>query len=132
MPLPAKVISTLSQRSFYHLRMAMHVAPAARLGPVLVLVLLTTGVAQTTLSGSTPVVSLPREAVSRIPSPNKKWTLIFKAPDMDDEGRLWIQRNGRTERTLVRDFGRSLDISWSPDGRHFFVNDASGSTETLC
>jgi hypothetical protein len=31
----------------------------------------------------------------------------------------------------VRDFDRSLDISWSPDSQHFFVNDASGSTDTL-
>jgi len=24
------------------------------------------------------------------------------------------------------------NVSWSPDSRHFFVNDASGSTDTLC
>ena len=46
--------------------------------------------------------------------------------------KLWIQRNGTAERIPIRDFDRSLDVSWSPDSRHFFVNDASGSTETRC
>jgi hypothetical protein len=45
--------------------------------------------------------------------------------------KLWIKRKGSRGRTLVRDFDRSLDISWSPDSHHFFVNDASGSTDTL-
>jgi hypothetical protein len=46
--------------------------------------------------------------------------------------KLWIQEGTSSERKLVRDFERSLDISWSPDSSHFFVNDASGSTETNC
>jgi hypothetical protein len=45
--------------------------------------------------------------------------------------KLWIKHKGSRERTRVRDFERSLDISWSPDSRHFFVNDTSGSTDTL-
>ena len=31
----------------------------------------------------------------------------------------------------MRDFDCGVDISWSPDSRHFFVNDASESTDTL-
>jgi len=68
--------------------------------------------------------------------------LIFEFPAADkcvssdcrtgenETRKLWIKSKGSQERTLVRDFDRSLDISWSPDSRHFFVNDASG-TDTL-
>lgn len=35
-------------------------------------------------------------------------------------------------RRLVKEYERGLSISWAPDGRSFFVNDASGSTDTLC
>jgi hypothetical protein len=79
-----------------------------------------------------PVVDLPRAAVSRIPSPDGKWTLIFECPNKCSERKLWIANNTSHTRKLVKEFDRSLSISWSPDSRHFFVNDASGSTETLC
>ena len=96
--------------------------------------LLSAVVAQTkpTYSAHSHVVSLPRENVTHIPSLDRKWTLIFEISDVYKTQKLWIQRNGSSERTPVRDFERSLDISWSPDSHHFFVNDASGSTETLC
>jgi len=88
------------------------------------------------------VVALPQGAVTRIPSPDRKWILIFEFPAADkplsdgcrtgenEVRKLWIKRKGSSDRTLVRDFDRSLDISWSPDSQHFFVNDASGSGET--
>jgi hypothetical protein len=69
--------------------------------------------------------------------------LIFEFPASDkshsatcrtgenETRKLWIKHKGDRDRTLVRDFDRSVDISWSPDSRHFFVNDASGSTDTL-
>src|SRR5258708_2573190 len=79
-----------------------------------------------------PVVHLPRGAVSRIPSPDGKWTLIFECPNECSERKLWIANNTSHTRKLVKEYDRSLSISWSPDSRHFFVNDASGSTETLC
>jgi hypothetical protein len=78
-----------------------------------------------------PVVDLPRGAVSRIPSPDGKWTLIFECPNECSERKLWIENNTSHTRKLVKEYDRSLSISWSPDSRHFFVNDASGSTETL-
>ena len=113
------------------------VAPpqGARLCLLLVLLFLpSAGVPQTKSprSARPSVIRLPRVGVTRIPSPDGKWTLIFEMPSWDSTRKLWIQGNGSTERTLVRDFERSLDISWSPDSRHFFVNDASGSTDTLC
>ena len=89
-----------------------------------------------------PVVTLPQGAVTRISSPDRKWVLTFEFPAADeppshgcltgenDVRKLWIQRKESNDRTLVRDFERSLDISWSPDSQHFFVNDASGSGET--
>jgi hypothetical protein len=89
-----------------------------------------------------PIVTLPQGTVTHIPSPDRLWMLVFEfrasekplsgdGPTGEDEVRkLWIKRKGSSDRTLVRDFERSLDISWSPDSRYFFVNDASGSTDT--
>jgi hypothetical protein len=77
------------------------------------------------------VVDLPRGAVSRIPSPDGRWTLILECPNDCSERKLWIEDNAR-KRRLVKEYERSLSISWAPDSRLFFVNDASGSTETLC
>lgn len=78
----------------------------------------------------TPIISLPQGAVTPIPSPNQEWTLIFEFQSVDEPRKLWIQHKGSSERRLVREFERSLDISWSPDSNHFFVNDASDSGET--
>src|SRR6267143_1431987 len=55
------------------------------------------------------VIRLPRVGVTRIPSPDGKWTLMFEMPSGDSTRKLWIRRNGSTERTLVRDFERSLE-----------------------
>ncbi len=107
-------------------------ATAAKLLRALVFACLLAGLVAQTKPVYPPVVSLPRGAVSRIPSPDGMWTLTFEIPDVNKVRTLWIQRHGSSERTLVRHFDRSLDISWSPDSHHFFVNDASGSTETLC
>jgi hypothetical protein len=76
------------------------------------------------------VINLPKGAMTMITSPDRNWTLIFEFPDVYKARRLWIQHHGSNERRLVREFDRSLDISWSPDSQHFFVNDASGSGET--
>jgi hypothetical protein len=76
------------------------------------------------------VISLPQGAITTIPSPNQDWTLIFEFPNMYKARKLWIQHKGSNDRRLVREFDRSLEISWSPDSQHFFVNDASGSGET--
>jgi len=80
----------------------------------------------------TAVVSLPRAALSRVPSPNGKWTLVFECPDNCAERKLWIEENASHKRKLVKEYDRSLSISWSPNSQLFFVNDESGSTETRC
>jgi len=58
------------------------------------------------------------------------WILTFKFPDPTAARKLWIQQGASSQRTLIGNFDRSLEISWAPDSRHFFVNDASGSGET--
>ncbi len=85
-----------------------------------------------TKSAHPPVVDLPRAAVTHIPSPNGKWTLIFECPNDCSERKLWIEENASHTRKLVKEYERSLSISWAPDSHLFFVNDASGSTETRC
>src|SRR5580658_191675 len=71
------------------------------------------------------VISLPQGAMTAIASPDRNWTLIFEFPDVNKSRKLWIQHRGSSGRKLVREFDRSLDISWSPDSQHFVVNDAS-------
>jgi hypothetical protein len=78
------------------------------------------------------VVILPRAPISRIPSPNGKWTLIFECPNDCSERKLWIEETSSHARKLVKEYERSLDISWAPDSRLFFVNDHSGSTNARC
>src|SRR6266487_5394496 len=78
-----------------------------------------------------PVVHLPSAAVSRIPSPNRKWTLIFECPNDCSERRLSIEDRASHTRRLIGEYERSLSISWAPDSRLFFVNDAYASNEAL-
>jgi hypothetical protein len=84
------------------------------------------------IKATPPVLSLPGGEVSRIPSPNGKWTLIFECPNDCSERKLWIEENASHTRKLVKEYERSLSISWAPGSRLFFVDDASGSTETRC
>jgi hypothetical protein len=70
--------------------------------------------------------------VSHIPSPDGKWTLIFECPRECSERKLWIVENGAEPRRLVKDYERSVSISWAPDSHHFFVNDAWGSNGESC
>lgn len=79
-----------------------------------------------------PVVKLPKGEVSRIPSPNGKWTLILECPGDCSEMKLWVEETTSRARKLVKEYERSLDISWAPDSRFFFVNDNSGSTDARC
>jgi hypothetical protein len=78
------------------------------------------------------VVSLPKGEVSRIQSPNGKWTLIFECPNYCSERKLWVERISSRTRKLVKQYERSVDISWAPDSRWFFVNDNSSSTDARC
>lgn len=78
-------------------------------------------------SAQTGVVVLPQGTVTRIPSPNRHWTLIFECPDYSKERKLWIVDNGSHARKLVKEYEQSLAIAWAPDSRRFFVDDDYGS-----
>jgi len=109
-----------------------------RLFMTAVLLIQLPSLAAQTKSAHPPVVDLPRAhgtslaAVSRIPSPNGKWTLILECPNDCSERKLWIEEKASHTRKLVKEYDRSLSISWAPDSGLFFANDASGSTGTLC
>ena len=75
------------------------------------------------------VVVLPDGPLTRIPSPNKNWTLVFECPADCTERELSIERTGSKQRQLVSQYERSLSVSWAPDSQHFFVYDAAGSNE---
>ena len=75
----------------------------------------------------TGVVELPRGPVTRIPAPNRRWTLIFECPDNCRERKLWAEDSTSHARKLVREYERSLAIAWAPDSERFFVNDDYGS-----
>ena len=80
----------------------------------------------------TAVVRLPRGPVSRIPSPDGKWNLVFECPNDCKERKLWIEEVASRNRRAIKEYERSLDVSWAPNSHFFFVNDASGSTDTRC
>ncbi|MGB9075079.1 MAG: hypothetical protein WCC22_20760 [Terriglobales bacterium] len=80
--------------------------------------------------GQTKVVVLPRGPVTRIVSPDRKWILIFECRDYSQPRKLWIEQSRMHRRRAVRDFERSLSISWAPNSRSFFVSDDLGSNKS--
>src|SRR5208283_339214 len=77
------------------------------------------------------VVELPRGPITRIPSPDRHWTLIFECPDLSKERKLWVEDSSSHARKLVKEYERSLAIAWAPDSERFFVNDDYGSNGSL-
>jgi len=78
------------------------------------------------------LVSLPQGGVTRIPSPDGNWTLIFECPNDCASRKLWIEDEASHTRRLINDYERNLTISWAPDSKSFFVNDQYGSNGALC
>jgi len=83
-----------------------------------------------TKSVSPRVIDLPRGPITRIPSPDGKWTLIFECPNDCRQRKLSIGQSDTGVRRLVKEYDRSLSVGWAPDSRLFFVNDAFGSNGT--
>lgn len=79
----------------------------------------------------TPVINLPRGAITQIASPDKSSTLIFECPGECAERKLWIEGAHSKQRRLISEYERSLSVCWAPDSRHFFVYDEAGSNEGL-
>jgi hypothetical protein len=71
-------------------------------------------------------VELPNGPLALVPSPNKRWTLVFECPNDCRERNLWIEDSSHTRR-LVKKYERTLAIAWAPDSGRFFVNDDYGS-----
>lgn len=63
-------------------------------------------------------------------SPDRRWTLIFECPNDCAQRKLGIAQNRNHSRRPVREFERSLSISWAPDSRSFFISDDWGSNGT--
>ena len=81
--------------------------------------------------GHLPVVSFPFTSDRRVPSPNKKWVLVFECPKNCSERLLSIEDDVSHTKRLVAKYERNLDVSWSPDGTRFFVTDDYGSDGSL-
>lgn len=100
--------------------------------------LFSNGSAQAQLEGkqiksrNPPVIIVPDGPISRIPSPDGKWILVFECPNECKERKLWIEEVVSHKRSPIKEYERSLDISWAPNSQFFFVNDNSGSTNARC
>jgi len=81
--------------------------------------------------GRRQVIDLPQGDVTRIPSPDRKWTLVFECPNHCAERRLWIEDGKSHTRRLVGEYERDLSVSWAPNSKSFFVDDEYGSNGTL-
>lgn len=78
------------------------------------------------------VVSFPQSARTRVTSPDRKWTLVFECPNDCADKKLWLEDTTSHTRRLVNIYERHLAVSWAPDSRHFFVDDAYASNEAFC
>lgn len=98
---------------------------------LLALVLFLNGCLAATTS-QTKMISLPQRELSHIPSPDRKRALILECLNNCSEKKLWIEETSKHSRRLVKEYGRSLDISWAQDSQRFFVSDNSGSADARC
>lgn len=99
---------------------------------VLVPIWFAPGIAAQRSAPPTRVVELPETHISRIQSPDRRWTLVFEFTDYASERRLWIEDAQSHGRRLVQASNRSVTLSWSPDSRLFFLNDEYVSNATDC
>lgn len=74
------------------------------------------------------IVRLPRGAITRIPSPDGRWMLIFECPDNGKPRKLWIEEPTSHPQKLVREYQRNLAVGWAPDSKRFLVEDDYSST----
>lgn len=78
-----------------------------------------------------PVVSFPSTSDGRVPSPNKKWTLVIECPKNCSERLLSLENDVSHTKRLIAKYERNLDVSWAPDSTRFFVTDDYGSDGSL-
>ena len=71
------------------------------------------------------------ESQQSLTSPNKKYSIYNKDSDQEPNHSLYLRSaSGADEKIL--DYGRHVDVMWSPSSDVFFVNDYSGSSEATC
>ena len=67
-----------------------------------------------------------------IDSPDKKYSIYNKDSDQEPNHSLYIRRHAPEAQQKILDYGRHVDVMWSPESNAFFVNDYSGSSEATC
>jgi hypothetical protein len=72
------------------------------------------------------------ETQRAIASPDKKYSIYNKNSDQEPNHSLYIRSNVSGGDEKILDYGRHVDVMWSPGSDAFFVNDYSGSSEATC
>lgn len=67
-----------------------------------------------------------------LPSPDKKYSIYNKNSDQEPNHSLYIRGHSPGADEKILDYGRHVDVMWSPNSDEFFVNDYSGSSEATC
>lgn len=65
-------------------------------------------------------------------SPDRVYALYNRNSDREPTHSLYIQSQTSGIDQKVLDYGRHIDVMWSPGSDAFFVNDYSGSSEANC
>jgi hypothetical protein len=67
-----------------------------------------------------------------IASPDKQYSIYNRDSDRDPNHSLFIHSRSSAADKKILDYGRHVDVMWSPSSDAFFVNDYSGSSEADC
>lgn len=80
-----------------------------------------------------PMVQFPGTQTS-VRSPTSAARVFYVEMGSDEGGQNFSLRfdRGHGAPIILRRFDRSVDVGWSPSGRHFFVNDHVGSNSADC
>lgn len=72
------------------------------------------------------------ESHRAVASPDKKYSIYNKNSDKEPNHTLYIRSHAPDADEKILDYGRHVDVMWSPGSDAFFVNDYSGSSEATC
>ena len=67
-----------------------------------------------------------------LPSPDKEYSIYNSNSDHEPNHSLYIRDHVSGINKKVLDYGRHIEVMWSPRSDAFFVNDYSGSSEASC
>jgi hypothetical protein len=88
--------------------------------------LLALGVSSARAQKAAPnVVRFAPDRLLLLPSPDNHWTLANGCHGCPAGRVLWLANNADHHRRLVRKYERTVQVRWSPDSSHFFLNDES-------